>query len=343
MWFLCLTALAAGSDFPQWLETLPPPDDLPSPAQQYRSASMAFHEIGVAMSEHPGVVRTEVIGESVRGEPLWAFHLGPPASDSTHSVLVFAQLHALEWIGTEVAVDLLLDLIEDPPDIAVTVIPIMNPDGRAKVENDIALGRSPHRRGNGPNVDLNRDWAVNRDPPAVWKHIIPGYYSHSDEPLSQPETRALDALVARERYTRAASLHSFGGYFYYPWSGAFERPPDRRDFMVLGDAMEDAQGRRAYRTRQLSHWGFFFRACGSEIDHLYGTYGTRAFLIELTRSGIRPGHLRHDWKTPFRWYNPRRSAPHRRRALPAMHALIDTPPLPGEEDGVEAPALPFAP
>ena len=46
-----------------------------------------------------------------------------------------------------------------------------------------------------------------------------------------------------------------------------------------------------------------FRAQGSEIDHLYGRYGIKAFLIELSRTGLSLW----DWdsfKDPFRFYNP---------------------------------------
>ena len=41
-----------------------------------------------------------------------------------------------------------------------------------------------------------------------------------------------------------------------------------------------------YRVKQLSHWYFMFQVQGTELDHLYGKYGTKAFLIETTRSGV---------------------------------------------------------
>lgn len=335
-----LLSLAAASPLSDWLASERAPEAYPDTASSYRFSVQLFADIDAALQAHPEAAWVEQYGESLHGRPLWAFHLGPEEAD--HSTLVFANLHALEWIGSEVATDLLVELIHHPPtDVAVTIVPVANPDGRAKVEQDLLLGRDVYRRGNQDNVDLNRDWAVNREPPAVWRHLIPGYYGHSDTPLSQPETSALDALVAQRRYTRAASLHSFGGYLYYPWSGAWERPADRGDFLTLGRAMEQAQGPRAYRTRQLSRWGFFFRACGSEIDHLYGRYGTRAFLIELTRSGLRPLRLRQDMKTPFRWYNPRQSARHRRRGLDAVRALVFHPTLPSEQRGLRPPPLPF--
>jgi hypothetical protein len=239
-------------------------------------------------------------------------------------VLVFGGIHALEWISTQVATATLVDAIVNPrAHVAVTVVPLLNPDGRHKVELDLRAGRNAYRRGNAPSVDLNRDYTVHRHSTSLWRKVLPGYHASNVAPLSQPESVALDALADRERYDRAASLHAFGGFFYYPWSGRWERPDDWHDHVALGRAMERAQGVLAYKTRQLSRWGFFFRAQGTELDHFYGRYGTKMFLVELTRSGVNPFRTR-DWKTYFRWYNPRRPERHVRAGLAAMQALIDT-------------------
>jgi len=302
----------------------------------YRFYAQLFTEVAAALPE-PGVnVEVERIGSSVLGRPIWAFHVDG-SGPITRRVLVFGGIHAMEWIATEVAHELLLDLLDGgaPEGVRVTIIPLLNPDGRSRVEEDLHGDEQRYRRGNARNVDLNRDFAVNREPRAAWRRVIGGYYATSAAPLSQPESRALDALAARERYHRAASLHSFGGFFYAPWAGRFHRPPpaDRAEFWALGRAMEVAWGTRAYRTRQLGRWAFFFRAHGSEIDHLYGRYGTRAFLIEVTRSGIRPLSPK-TWRWGFETYNPsgaRRYRKHRDRTVRSLHALIRHPELPTEQ------------
>lgn len=281
------------------------------------------------MRERPGVVDVELLDHTPAGRPIWAFHIQDPATPATRSVLVFANIHALEWISSEVAVDVLLWEVEHPePGVRITVIPVLNPDGRVKVEDDLVAGRDAYRRGNGKNVDLNRDFPVNAEPRAIWRHVIPGYYGHSDDPLGQVESAALDALAARETYDRAVSLHAFGGFLYYPWAGRFAHPPDATDFVELGRTMEQAQGAHAYHTLQLGRWGFFFRAQGAEIDDLYGRYGTRAFLIELTRSGLTLNPK--TWHTYFRWYNPEDPDRHVESGLRAVRALINTPETPGE-------------
>jgi hypothetical protein len=299
----------------------------PAPAGAYRPADewLAVLEAAAAAEARRGVV-VETIGETVEGRPIRAFHV-PSTGEERHRVLVLAGLHAYEWITLETAGQLVLDLLVAPePHARVTVVPVVNLDERLASEDDLRAGSRAYHRENAVGIDLNRDFAVNHEPVGVWSRVLPGYAASSPRALSQPETRAIDALARRERFDRAASLHAFGGYVYWPWSGRWGRPPDWEGLATLGRAMEAAQGRHAYRSRQLSRWGFFFRAHGSEIDHLYGRYGVRAYLVELTRSGLDPLHLRRTMRHPFHWYNPVDPRPHVGRGVAAVRALLAAEP-----------------
>jgi hypothetical protein len=322
-----ISGLALGGDsLESWASTLPDPRPVPEEATGYRFTGDFFVDLAERVAERPSVVTVENLGSSARGQPIWAFHVQRAGTTPRRKVLVFAGIHALEWISTEVAVELLNELIDvPPPDVRVTVIPLLNPDGRTRVEGDLLDGINQYRRGNGANVDLNRDFASNTESRAVWRHVIPGYYAHSRTPLSQPESQALDRLLDRERYDRSASLHAFGGYLYFPWAGRFERPEHWAEHVALGRKMEAAQGPHAYRTRQLARWGFFFRAQGAEVDHIYERYGTLSYLIELTRSGADLRRPRHSLNTYFRWYNPKNVERHRKKGLAAVRALVHEP------------------
>jgi hypothetical protein len=317
---------AHARDFAEWAGHQENPQPVPEVAENYRFTGDFFVTIAKEAARKPAAVRIEEIGETVGYRPIWAFHVSEPGVPIERKILVFAGIHALEWISTEVAVDLLREVIRHPPrGVQVTVIVLLNPDGRAKVERDLIENLNIYRRGNGPEVDLNRNFSHNREAKAFWRHIIPGYYKNAgEEGLDQPETAALDALLKREQYERSASLHAFGGFLYYPWSGLWKRPADYRKFVELGRSMEAAQGAFAYRTRQLSRWGFFFRAHGTELDHIYGEYGTLSYLVELTRSGADWKRPLHSWKTHFRWYNPVNPEGNRKRGVAAMRALIQT-------------------
>jgi hypothetical protein len=234
-----MAADAHAATFPAWVASRPEPAAFEAPADGYRPADLLFGQIQRAMAQHPGVVTAEAIGHSVSGRPIWAFHVVDPGTPVDRSLVVIANLHALEWIGAEVATALLLEAAAlPPPGVALTVVPIANPDGRARAEGDVWAGKNLYRRGNDRGADLNRDWAVHHDAVAVWRHLLPERFAATERPLSQPETRALDSLFARARYDYAVSLHAFGGFFYHPWSGAWERPADWAAFVREGRAME---------------------------------------------------------------------------------------------------------
>ena len=95
---LCSIALASTSDFLGW-EAKHPPGYIPSVAQNYRFADDVWSDVAGAVREHPGVVEAEEIGRSTLGRPIWAFHVGDPSVPVEHRVLVFAGIHALEWIN----------------------------------------------------------------------------------------------------------------------------------------------------------------------------------------------------------------------------------------------------
>ncbi|MBN2800984.1 MAG: hypothetical protein JXX28_17735 [Deltaproteobacteria bacterium] len=319
---MSLTATAVGAAaFLAWVDALPPPDHRPEITLAYRYQADIYQQIAEAIEASPRPIEVERLGTSAGDRPIWAFHLRPPSGKETDRALVIGGIHALEWLSTEVATETLLWAAATPPEgVALTVIPLLNPDGRAKVEADLSAAVNRYRRGNQANVDLNRDFSVNREARGPWQRVIPGYYHTSPGPLSQPESRALDALLARERYQRAVSLHAFGRYIYYPWSGRFARPEDWRALDALALEMSAAQD-RPYNATQLGRWAFFFRALGSEIDHMYGHYGVQAFLIELGPSGLRPWRP-STFRDYFSWYNPVDPRRHVRAGLQATKAMI---------------------
>jgi len=293
------------------------------PEADYRFYADLLHELAPLVEERPGVLTVERIGRTVQGHRMWAFQVTDPSVQVHQKVLVTASIHPMEWVGAEVATDLLLELVESPvPGVQVTVVPMLNVDGRLRVEKDLLDGVNRYWRTNSNGIDLNRDFATNREAQAIWRHVIPRRYTTSSAPLSQPESQAIDRLAQREDFDVAISFHAFGGYIYHPWAGLWERTPDEDRFAELGRVMQSGQGARAYRSMQLSRWAFFFRGHGMELDHLYAEYGTLAFLIELTRTGYRWKSLRADRKVDFRMYNPRDPNPDTERGVGAVRALM---------------------
>lgn len=313
-------AHAGEPDFTRWARALPEPTH-PEPAYHY--AAEVYRAIADEAAVRTGTITPTRIGRTLEDRPIWAFTIRDPAVAPTRRVVLIANIHAMEWVPTEDALAFLLDQARSPtPGVELVVVPIVNPDGRARVEADLLAGRNVYRRGNHDQVDLNRDWTVNRESRAVWRHLLPGRYTTSPAPLSQPETQALDAVLRADGPPLAGfvSLHSFGGFIYYPWAGDFARAPDWSRLQHIAEAMQAGMGAHAYRPRQLARWGFFFRGLGMELDHVYGTLHVPAYLVETTRSGIeRPADLH----TYFRWYNPRDPDRHVRAGLGMLRAWLD--------------------
>lgn len=319
-----LSALAQADDHSTYFRWADGQEVVEHDEAEYHFVADIHERIRPLVEERPGVVRPFIIGRTVEKRPIWAFEVSDPKTPIRKKMLVFAGIHALEWVGVESALELLIDAIEHPPPgVQLVVVPLLNVDKRLLVEGDLLRGERLYRRTNANGVDLNRDFAVNRESDAIWKVLIPGRYATSPGPLSQPESQAIDALAAEYRFDVSVSMHCFGGYIYTPWSGLFERPPHHAEHVALGRVMQSAQSGRgawAYQVKELSRWGFFFRALGSELDHMYGQYGTMSFLIEMTRTGIELRD-RSTWRDPFRMYNPRSRQPHTDMGRDALKAL----------------------
>ena len=292
------------------------------PEQNYRYLSEIHQDIASSINNSGHVVEPFKIGKTVENRAIWGFRIRPNKTEH-YSVFILGGIHPLEWVSVESATNLILQLAEHPPDYtSVIVVPVLNVDRRLVVEHDLTAEDRRYRRVNSGGEDLNRDFEIHRDATAIWKYLFPDRYTTSSAPLSQPESRAVDSLFEQYRFDASVSIHAFGGYIYYPWAGRYYRPEDWKEMHQLAEAMKQAQaGKHPYRIKQLSHWMFLFRAQGTELDHFYGKYGSRAFLIESTRSGIQ-WWRRSDWTDPFRLYNPRDPTLDINRCTQSIHALI---------------------
>ena len=119
----------------------------------------------------------EVIGTSVEGRPITAWHRG---TEGGTVVLVVGVIHGDEDAGLPI-LDRLAE-VDLPPGLDLWLLPALNPDGLA---NQV--------RGNGNGVDLNRNF------PHDWTAIAaPGEWQYSGTgPASEPETEAFVAFSAR--------------------------------------------------------------------------------------------------------------------------------------------------
>ncbi|MFC6045910.1 M14 family zinc carboxypeptidase [Nocardioides hankookensis] len=139
---------------------------------------------GQAPVDRPAVVERVVIGHSVRGRPITAWHLGEPGK---RKVLLMATMHGDEGKPRQI----LTSLRDGQPirGIDLWVVPVYNPDGLAR-----------GTRKNAHGVDLNRNF------PYRWADLD-GSYESGPRAASEPETRAMMKFLRKIRPARIISFH----------------------------------------------------------------------------------------------------------------------------------------
>ena len=118
-----------------------------------------------------------MIGHSVRGRPIHAYRVGPPAR---RKLLVFGLIHGDESAGVPVARR--LRRVRPPRGVEILLVGDLNPDGHAASTRQNARG-----------VDLNRNF------PRRWRLMGRPFETHfsGPRPASEPETRVAMELIER--------------------------------------------------------------------------------------------------------------------------------------------------
>ncbi len=133
-------------------------------------------------------VRTRTIGTSVEGRPIEARHYG----SGPIAVLILATIHGNEPAGTPLVQAFEAALATQPHLVdlerySLTIVGVVNPDGYAQTQ-----------RTNPRGVDLNRNFPAGN---------FAARARHGEEPLSEPESRALHQLILELMPARVVSFH----------------------------------------------------------------------------------------------------------------------------------------
>lgn len=150
-------------------------------------ASVPPVSAGLASAKPEAVIERSVIGTSVEGRDIVAYHLGEPDRPRVKTVVLLAAMHGDEAAPSQI----LRALVHGKPVIALDlwVVPTYNPDG-------VAAGTRKNARG----VDLNRNF------PYQWADLD-GSYESGPKPASEPETKAMMAFLDRVDPAAILSFH----------------------------------------------------------------------------------------------------------------------------------------
>lgn len=278
------------------------------------------------------------VGASVEGRPIRAARV-PSTAANAPRVLVNANIHGPEWIGSRTAMSVLERVARNAEDAArdlraraeVWVLPCINVDGFARVERAGGVGTLKQLRTNANGVDLNRNFPL---PPATtieelsWfsRHISPLFAgSGSNDParatyrgtgaLSEPEARAVSELCGAQKFVAAVGLHSFMGTCIPP---CVTTSAEAHAYASLARTVRRAQKRSRYWTLA---WRAFDVFTGELEDHLHHAHGTWAMTLECFSIGQS---IRQHARAPslFWRFNPHDPAPIVDNDAPAVIAYL---------------------
>jgi len=149
-------------------------------------------------------VRDELdIGRTVLGRPIVALRFAPADyARPRPPALLFGAIHGDEPLGVHCLAELVGELCAQPPGRETWIVPALNLDGL-----------SAGTKNNANDVDLNRNFAA-----TSWSAEHKAGYRPGPAPESEPETRALVALIERSGAERLVALHS--PFRTVNWDGA---------------------------------------------------------------------------------------------------------------------------
>ena len=196
---------------------LPAPTDTPFPTETFTPSPAPTEtatftpEITQTPTETPTPIPLpfesgpQTIGQSVEGKPIPVYRFGTGEVER----LIVADIHGgYEWNTLLLATQFIhyIELHPEiiPADVTLYILPVLNPDGEARVHG--TLGRV-----NANGVDLNRNWDAN------WQKDWNPFGCWTEEPIhsgpyaaSEPETVALVNFILSRHFTGIISYHSAG-------------------------------------------------------------------------------------------------------------------------------------
>ena len=253
-------------------------------------------------AEHPDITKLVTIGQTVQGEDIVALKVSRHASrlrDGRRPATLFvASQHGNEWITPEMVRRLARHVIDgyrtDPmiTDLVDTTelwfVPVANPDGydytftpgnrlwRKNLRDNDGDGRITANDG----VDLNRNY------PTKWGYDDEGSSPNGGSqayrgtgPASEPETQALDRLMARVGFEFLVNYHSASESVLYGtyWQVATPTPDDALYEAIAGDnATPAVPGYGSGLSADL------YTGNGILDEHAHLTYGTLGLLVEMS-------------------------------------------------------------
>jgi carboxypeptidase T len=277
--------------------------------QAYHTLDELSEKIVAWNETYPDLVDVRVIGHSIEKRPIWDVIVTDERFDTAAdgaaklTPLLDGGHHANELGGIEYTLYTVDFLLENHAtnatvrqllrDLAVHVVPLVNPDGYVR-----------QTRGNALGVNLNRNYDIDWGNPLGASNFVMGTLAHAtgqampsvtivaencgSGPFSEPETQAMRDLMHELAPTAAFYLtgHTPTHAVISPWAAyehPFEIPADHH--RVLEAELQWIREHTQYEAGK-AEWANFsaglpYSASGSSMDYFYVVAEKPAFTVEV--------------------------------------------------------------
>ena len=275
------------------------------PYDEYHDLAEGVCFLNNLADAYPAITELVSIGQSVEGREIWALKVSDNPGviePDEERILIKGMTHAREWITYEMMLYLaeyLTTRYDTDPHVqhivdnsVVWLIPAVNPDGYEYAWTSDRMWRKNRRfiQFGTYGVDINRnydyqwgydDWGSSPNPSAQTYR--------GATPASEPETQAIQNLLAEQQFAIAVSYHSYSQLYLHAWGYTGQVLPESyTSFRALGkkcaDLIYGVHG-EIYTPGQSNYT--IYGTNGDFDDYAYGAQGVLAFTPELrpTSSG----------------------------------------------------------
>jgi carboxypeptidase T len=272
----------------------------------YHSAETLEGDLRQLAESQPEIAELREIGRSLEDRPIWALRIGERRA-TEHKLLFMGCHHAREWVSVEVPYLLAEHLVKNAGQAPVRdwlqrgeiwVAPMVNPDGHEFSRTRDRLWRKNRRQnadgsiGVDPNRNYGYMWGTRNDD--ISSQVPSDDTYVGPRAFSEPETRAVRNLVARELFSGVLTYHSYSQLILYPWGNTEQAVPDASDRATMTKLAERMQQLMRnvhgsiYRPLQSSQL-YGIPVVGDTTDWTYGEYAIPSFTIELRPDSPQAG------------------------------------------------------
>jgi carboxypeptidase T len=251
---------------------------------------------------YPQLVEVVELGKSIEGRPILAAKITAKRAENLPAVRITGGTHARELVPVELMRNLTKALLEGyGKDSTVTrlldsrhvwIVPVVNPDGRTRVEGGSAMWRKNARPlgmgATGVDINRNADDHWNQGDSSPRSDAFRG-----EAPFSEPETQAIRDLALKVRFKASFDVHCYGGMVLWPPGYSTELSPDEARFKAIGEKIARPLGYRAGTIART-----IYKTYGDMATWEYAKLGTLAFAAELNDGEFAPrfGQVEKDWQ-----------------------------------------------